>query len=62
MMASSYTYASAFATILISHESFGIGSVTHQAPTRKNSTALAIELRAPVPVKARRRLTTSNLH
>ena len=50
----------AFATTLISHESFDTGSVTRQALTQKDLVALATEQCAPILVKVRHGLTTSN--
>jgi len=50
----------AFATTLISHESFDIGSGTRQAPTQKDLVTLATEQCAPILVKVRHGLTTSN--
>jgi hypothetical protein len=50
----------AFATTLISHESFDIGSGTRQAPTQKDLVIRATEQCAPILMKARHRLTTSN--
>jgi hypothetical protein len=50
----------AFATTLISHESFDIGSVIRQAPTQKDLVTLATEQCAPVLAKVRHGLTTSN--
>jgi hypothetical protein len=50
----------AFATTLISHESFDIGSGTRQAPTQKDLVILATEQCAPILVKMRHGLTTSN--
>ena len=44
----------------ISHENFTIGSVMRQAPTQKDLVALAAEQCAPVLVKVRHWLTTSN--
>jgi hypothetical protein len=50
----------AFATTLISHESFDIGSGTRQARTQKDLVTLATEQCASILVKVRHRLTTSN--
>jgi hypothetical protein len=43
-----------------SHENFAIGSVPRQAPTLEDLVASATEQCAPVLVKVRRRLTTSD--
>src|ERR1700738_4267623 len=48
----------AFATTLILHENFAIGSVTHRAHTLKDTTSLATKQCARIPLKVRHRLTT----
>lgn len=53
--------AAAFATILTSHESSAIGSVTRQVPTPDHMfNMLATDLRTAVPTTVRRGLTTGS--
>src|SRR5271169_4439480 len=53
--------AAAFATILISHESSAIGSVTRQVPTPDHMfNMLATDLCTAVPTTVRRGLTTGS--
>ena len=53
--------AAAFATILTSHESSAIGSVTRQVPTPDQMfNMLATDLRTAVPTTVRRGLTTGS--
>jgi hypothetical protein len=47
----------AFATTLILHENFAVSSVTHRAPTLKDTTPLATKRCARVLLKVRHRLT-----
>src|ERR1700716_615980 len=48
----------AFATTLILHENFAIGSVTHRAHILKDTTPLATKQGARILLKRRRRLNT----